>query len=142
MTEEMTKKAKEAKNVEELIALAKDNGIELSKEKAEEVYGKLNCNGEIPEDEIDFVSGGGCNDSSTSSSGTWVSGYELSSSCPICHNNCWAETGFVGNGPRNYQCMVCYTRKRNGYASAPSVVPMTQECGHPNTKNRTQVWVE
>ena len=143
MTEEMMRKAKEAKSVEELIALAKDNGIELSKEKAEEVYGKLHCNGEMSEDEIDIVSGGGCGKESTPSfQGTWVSGYELSSSCPVCHNNCWAETGFVGNGPRNYQCMVCYTRKRNGYASAPSVVPMTQECGHPNTKNRTQVWVD
>lgn len=143
MTEELMKKAKEAKSVEELIALLKDNGIELSKEKAEEVYGKLHCNGEIPEDEIDLVAGGGCNDPSAPSfQGTWVSGYELSSSCPICHNNCWAETGFIGNGPRNYQCMVCYTRKRNGYVSAPSVVPMTQECGHPNTKNRAQVWVE
>ncbi len=143
MYEKLLKKAKQAKSVEELISLAEKENITLTKDDANALFLRLNACGSLNDDELDSVSGGGCNDPSTPSfQGTWVSGYELSSACPICHNNCWAETGFAGNGPRNYQCYVCYTRKRHGCASAPSVVPMTQECGHPNTKNRTQVWVD
>lgn len=142
-TPQMIEKAKNAQSPEDLMRVAKEEQIELDVEEAKRIFDKFHATSELDDDEIDSVSGGGCNDPSTPSfQGTWVSGYELSTACPICHNNCWAETGFAGNGPRNYQCYVCYTRKRHGCASAPSVVPMTQECGHPNTKNRTQVWVD
>ena len=61
MNEEMIAKAKEAKSVGELIALAKENGIELNEEDAKAYFEQLNVKkGELSDDELDVVSGGGC----------------------------------------------------------------------------------
>ena len=61
MNEEMIIKAKEAKSVEELIALAKENGFELNEEDAKMYFEQLTAKkGELPDDELDSVSGGGC----------------------------------------------------------------------------------
>lgn len=60
MTEELMKKAKETKSVEELICLAKDNGIELTEKEAKEHFSSLHKSGEIEDDELDSVSGGAC----------------------------------------------------------------------------------
>ena len=61
MNEEMIAKAKEAKSVEELIALAKENGVELTEEEAKTYFEQLNAKkGELSDDELDNVSGGGC----------------------------------------------------------------------------------
>ncbi len=58
---ELIKMAKACKSVEEFIALAKDNNIELSEEKANEYFKKLNGdNGEIVDEELENVAGG-CN---------------------------------------------------------------------------------
>lgn len=58
ITEEIIEKAKELKTVEELIAFAKENGEELTHEKAEELFAKLHQTGELSDDELDNVSGG------------------------------------------------------------------------------------
>ena len=61
MNEEMIAKAKEAKSVEELIALEKENGIELNEEDAKMYFEQLNAKkGELSDDELDAVAGGGC----------------------------------------------------------------------------------
>ena len=61
MNEEMIAKAKEAKTVEELIALAKENGVELTEEDAKMYFEQLNAKkGELSDDELDAVAGGGC----------------------------------------------------------------------------------
>ena len=61
MNEEMITKAKEAKSVEELIALAKENGIELTEEDAKMYFEQLSAKkGELSDDELESVSGGGC----------------------------------------------------------------------------------
>ena len=61
LKEEMIIKAKEAKSVEELIALAKENGIELTEEDAKMYFEQLNAKkGELSDDELDAVAGGGC----------------------------------------------------------------------------------
>lgn len=55
-------KAKEVKNIEELIALAKENGVELTEEKAKDYFAKFQLkNGELADDELDNVAGGNCN---------------------------------------------------------------------------------
>ena len=60
MNEEMIAKAKEAKSVEELIALAKENGIELTEEDAKKYFEQLNAKkGELSDDELEAVTGGG-----------------------------------------------------------------------------------
>lgn len=56
----LVEKAKEAKSVEELLALAKDTGIELTAEEAEAYYAQLHADGELADDELENVSGGGC----------------------------------------------------------------------------------
>jgi len=61
MNEEMITKAKEAKTVEELIALAKENGVELNEEDAKVYFEQFNAKkGELSDDELDAVAGGGC----------------------------------------------------------------------------------
>ena len=61
LNEEMITKAKEAKSVEELIALAKENGVELNEEDAKMYFEQLNAKkGELSDDELDAVAGGGC----------------------------------------------------------------------------------
>lgn len=70
-------KAKAAKAAEELLALAKENGIELTDEDAAKYFAELHKEGALADDELDNVAGGGCGgDSSTPkakfSKGTYV----------------------------------------------------------------------
>ena len=57
---EMFEKAKEAKSVEELMSLAKENGMELSKESAAAYFEEMHKSGELSDGELDNVAGGGC----------------------------------------------------------------------------------
>ena len=59
LSKELLAKAKEAKSVEELLAFAKENGIDLTGEQAEAYFKRLNPESrEIADDELDNVSGG------------------------------------------------------------------------------------
>jgi len=59
--EEAIAKAKQAKSVEELLTLAKESGVEMTAEQAQEYYTQLNPkSGELADDELDNVAGGGC----------------------------------------------------------------------------------
>ncbi len=58
LTPELLEKAKQAKTAEELAALAKENGIELTPESAKACFDSLNKDGEISDDELDSVAGG------------------------------------------------------------------------------------
>ena len=60
LTPELLEKAKAAKTPEELLTFAKENGAQLTAEEANTYFAKLNKNGEISDDELDSVSGGGC----------------------------------------------------------------------------------
>ncbi len=57
---ELLEKAKEAKSAEELLSLAKENGMELTEGEAEEYFTQLNKSGELSDEELDNVAGGGC----------------------------------------------------------------------------------
>ena len=57
---ELYEKAKEAKNAKELFSLAKENGVELTEDEAAEYFAQLNKSGELSDEELDNVSGGGC----------------------------------------------------------------------------------
>ena len=56
----MFEKAKEAKSIEELMSIAKENGMELSKESAEAYFEEMHKSGELSDEELDNVAGGGC----------------------------------------------------------------------------------
>ena len=61
MNEEIIKKAKEAKTAEDLLALARENNIELTEDQARELLDRLHpATGELADDELDNVTGGGC----------------------------------------------------------------------------------
>ena len=58
--EKLMEKAKGAKSAEELLALAKENDIEMTEEEAEETFAMLGKSGELSDEELENVSGGGC----------------------------------------------------------------------------------
>ena len=61
LNNELIAKAKEAKTPDELMALAKENDMEMTEESAEAYYNLLHPqNGEVSDDELDNVAGGGC----------------------------------------------------------------------------------
>ena len=61
MNKELLAKAKAAKSVEELMAFAGENKMELSEESARAYFEQLHAHkGEIADEELDNVSGGGC----------------------------------------------------------------------------------
>ena len=61
MDKNLILKAKDAKSVEELMALAKENGVELNEDDAKMYFEQLNAKkGELSDDELSDVSGGGC----------------------------------------------------------------------------------
>ncbi len=68
-TPELMEKAKQAGSAEELMALAKENEVALTKEEAEAYFKRLGSPGALSDEELDNVSGGGC------------SGFRL---CPYC----------------------------------------------------------
>lgn len=59
MSKENIEKAKEAKSVEELLALAKENNYTLTEEEAQNHFNQFHATGELSDDELDQV-GGGC----------------------------------------------------------------------------------
>lgn len=58
MSEKLILEAKAAKSAEELLALAKENEIELSAEQAAELFYKLKSGTDLSDDELDNVAGG------------------------------------------------------------------------------------
>ena len=61
MEKDLLVKAKQAKNPEELMSLAKENGIEMTEESAKAYFEQLHPKtGELADDELDNVAGGGC----------------------------------------------------------------------------------
>ncbi len=58
--EEFIAKATQANSVEELMALAKENGYPVNEKEAEFYFEKFHKMGELSDDELDNVAGGGC----------------------------------------------------------------------------------
>lgn len=56
----MMEKAQGAKTPEELLVLAKEADIQMSPQEAEETFALLNKKGELSDEELDNVAGGGC----------------------------------------------------------------------------------
>ena len=61
LTPEMIEKAKAAKTAEELLALAEENGVEMTEDEAATYFAQLNPkSGELSDDDLDNVAGGAC----------------------------------------------------------------------------------
>lgn len=70
---EVIEKAKQANSPEELLVLAKENNVTLSEEEAKKYFEKLHQSGELSDEELENVAGGGCNETTV-----W---------CPFCGGN-------------------------------------------------------
>lgn len=94
---ELIEKAKQTKSTEELLALAKENGIELAGDEAKAYYAQLHpVSGELSDEELDNVAGGGCS--------VKVGGhkYTVVSSGVSCFNGCYENGMFWDNINGNY----------------------------------------
>ena len=60
ISKELLEKAKAAKTAEELLEMAKAENIELSAEQAAKAFAELHKMGELSDEELDNVAGGGC----------------------------------------------------------------------------------
>ncbi len=60
MNNDLILKAKECKSADELLALAREAGIEMTAEEAAEKFAALNGEGELSDDELDSAAGGAC----------------------------------------------------------------------------------
>ena len=56
--QELFKKLKAAKSAQELIELAKAEGAEIPADKAEELFAKLNAEGELSDEDLEEIAGG------------------------------------------------------------------------------------
>lgn len=65
ISKELSEKAKQAKTAEELLSMAKAEHIELTAEQAAKAFAELNKTGELFDEELDNVAGGGCGDPET-----------------------------------------------------------------------------
>ncbi len=62
LSNEMLQKAKECKTVAELLNLAKENDYPLTEQQAIEKFNEWNKTGELADEELENVAGGGCGD--------------------------------------------------------------------------------
>lgn len=110
MNQELIEKAKEAKSAEELLAMAKEAGIELTEEQAEAYFAQLG-QGELGEEELAAVSGGGCGSPKESTQKSYIGKYvELKNSkCSVCKMNYFRVIAKDAGSTVRYQlkCQLC-----------------------------------
>lgn len=106
-TPEIITKARTAKSVEELMALAKENNVELTQEQANTYFAQLIANGSVADDELEAVAGGACGDTGEESAevSTEKPAEEIdkvtSYMCPQCRGKSFG----IANGKR--RCSKC-----------------------------------
>ena len=111
LTPEMIEKAKAAKSAEELLELAKANGVEMTADEAATYFAQLNPkSGELDDDDLDAVAGGasGCGKTQIND-GTMVRVIN-GKKCP----NCGGTEGIYVNSAYNCPFMVGCTGCNKG----------------------------
>ncbi len=63
LSNEMLQKAKECKTVDELLSLAKERNVPLTEEQVTKTFNRWNKTGELADEELENVAGGGCDNS-------------------------------------------------------------------------------
>ncbi len=99
ITKEMIEQARLAESPEELLAMARENGIELTAEDAQRYFDNWHASAELSDEELENVAGGGC----------------LDPKCPRCGSNANVryERTHKADGiglVREYFCSVCQNR--------------------------------
>ena len=111
---EMIEKAKAAKSAEELLALAKENNVEMTADEAKTYFAQLNPkSGELDDDDLDNVAGGagGCQTYEDQGlTGARKVRVISADRCPICDGNIgiWLP-------PLNYSeaCVTCIDHRES-----------------------------
>ena len=119
LNKELLVKAKEAKTPEELLTLAKENGADLTEESARTYFDLLHPQtGELSDDELDNVSGGGCGP--TYYEACMANGYCSDYICSRCgsrgiivRNGELRCSGCLAYNPRCWNCMNSIGDKRS-----------------------------
>ena len=110
LTPELLEKAKQAKTAEELIALAKENGAEMTPEEANTYFAQLNPKtGELSDDELDNVAGG-CGEDDTHYT---YDGHPIVDRNGVCEYFRKKDGALVIADARN--CESCYYCESGGY---------------------------
>ena len=95
LTPEMIEKAKVAKSAEELLELAKANGVEMTADEAATYFAQLNPkSGELDDDDLDAVAGGACSANDDKLNIGDIVRVISGQTCPNCGN----DTGAVKIG--------------------------------------------
>ncbi|MDE7194747.1 MAG: Nif11-like leader peptide family RiPP precursor [Oscillospiraceae bacterium] len=131
LTEELITKGKAANSPEELLALAKENGIEFKEEQAEAYFDELHKTGELSDDELGNVAGGGCHKgdgrlvvTTNYKCGNWACRYCGQETTPLSHRCPNHEYGLMpSNSPGK-----CSTCKHMSYENGLWL------CNHPANK--------
>ncbi len=103
--ETMIEKGKMAKSAQELIALAKESGTELTEESAKAYFDQIHKTGELADDELDNVSGGCSGYASVSIDGHY---YKLVNERT---DSCYRFTCRACGGGRGNHAAGCYDRE-------------------------------
>ena len=93
---ELLEKAKQANSPEELLALAKENDVEFTREQAEAYFEQMNKSGELSDDELDNVAGGTCYKGDRPI--TTIGNYCEFWTCKDCGGNDYDHAGMDGPG--------------------------------------------
>ena len=114
LTPEMIEKAKVAKSAEELLALAKENNVEMSADEADTYFAQLNPkSGELSDDDLDNVAGGAGSCGDPTNKDLFPEGSKMrykKGSCPVCHTNVWiAKYGWDVMARGEYISPTCST---------------------------------
>ena len=108
LTPEMIEKAKTAKTVEELLAIAKENGVEMTADEAKIYFEQLNPkSGELDDDDLDNVAGGACGNSNNSTAVKLGDTVSIISGAAC--SSCGSKIGIVSKGQRSVyiECKQC-----------------------------------
>ena len=123
LNKELLAKAKEAKTPEELLALAKENGIEMTAEEAQKIFAQLHSQtGERSDGGRDNVSGGACY------------GRDDCLMTTIAYGCRYYEPATTKNGVSG-TCGACRYWDRT-YRSGLEIFGMPLLCVHPKNKKR------
>lgn len=137
--EELILKVKETQSVEELIALAKEKGLDLSEEKAKSYFAQTHGSGELSDDELDNVSGGACHTSVGGESYTVVTCDVACFTGQFENNEYRAEDGhWVARRQDNQQLRALWSNMTsNAKQTSARSVAFCGNCYHLEFKNGT-----
>ena len=107
-THDMVEKAKVAKSAEELLAIAKASGVEMTDREAATYFAQLNPKGgELDDDDLDNVAGGACGNSDNSTAVKLGDTVSIISGAAC--SACGSKIGIVSKGQRlvYIECKQC-----------------------------------